>query len=320
MRPVVSIVLPTYNRLPYLRDAVASVFAQTYRDWELIIADDGSAADATTYLRTLVAEPGVRLIALEHSGNPPAVRNAALREAQGEYIAFLDSDDVWMPSKLELQVASLRSQSARRWSYTGCVMVDGLLNPLAGARAGHGLAADGWILDALLEDEVVVVQSSVVAARELIAAAGGYAEDLPVCGDYDLYVRLAQRSEVDFISEPLVLVRRHNEHYCDDVTALKDLRHCLQKIRRSGIARHMDLVIGKRCAAASAGIARGYAASGQRLRVLGALLSSARYSWAYRDWWYGAMAATVQAWAPASVGTALRDYRRRRLDRGGQPP
>jgi len=310
MRPVVSIILPTYNRLPYLRDAVASVLAQTYRDWELIIADDGSAAETMTYLRTLVDVPGVRLLALAHSGNPPAVRNAALREARGEYIAFLDSDDVWVPNKLALQVASLRSQSARRWSYAKCVMVDNLLNPLAGARAKQGFATDG-----LLKDEVVVVQSSVVASRELIAAAGGYAEDLPVCGDYDLYVRLAQRSEVDFINEPLVLVRRHNEHYCDDLTALKDLRRCLEKIQRSGIARHLDSVVGRRRAAVSAGIARGYAAAGLRRHVLSSLLSSARYSWAYRDWWYGAMAATVQAWAPARVGTAIRNYGRRRHDR-----
>src|SRR5260221_147392 len=123
MPPLVSIIVPTFNRVKYLRVAVDSVFAQTFEDWELIIADDGSDADTMAYLRTLADVPRVKLLRLSHTGNPPAVRNAALREATAEYIAFLDSDDVWMPEKLEAQLMSLRSHPVRRWSYTGCVMV-----------------------------------------------------------------------------------------------------------------------------------------------------------------------------------------------------
>src|ERR1700732_1465702 len=103
--PVVSIILPTFNRLKYLRPAIDSVFAQTLADWELLIADDGSDEETRAYLEHLGGLPRVKLIWLAHSGNPSAVRNAALREARGDYIAFLDSDDVWLPSKLERQVA-----------------------------------------------------------------------------------------------------------------------------------------------------------------------------------------------------------------------
>ena len=308
MQPAVSIVLPTFNRLKYLRVAVDSVFAQTFQDWELIIADDGSDAETKAYLRSFADVPRVKLLWLSHTGNPPAVRNAALREAKAEYIAFLDSDDVWMPEKLEAQIESLRSHSVRRWSYTGCVMVDGFLNPLTGVRDNHRPAIDGWILEKLLKAEVVVVQSSVVAARELIAAAGGYSEDLPICGDYELYVQLAQRSEVDFVDKPLVLVRRHEEHYCDDVAALTDLRRFIEKVQRSGTATHLESVLDRRRALVSAGIARGYAATGHRSRVLSTLLSSARYSWRYREWWYCAMAATVKAFAPANVRMVVRRY------------
>jgi glycosyltransferase involved in cell wall biosynthesis len=311
MRPLVSIILPTFNRLKYLSVAVDSVFAQTFQDWELIIADDGSGAETTAYLRKLADLPRVKLLWLAHTGNPPAVRNAALREAKAEYIAFLDSDDVWMPEKLAAQIVSLRSQTVRQWSYTRCVMVDGSLNPLAGACDKPCPAIDGWILDQLLKAEVAVVQSSVVAARELITAAGGYDEDLPICGDYELYVQLAQRSEVDFVDKPLVLVRRHKEHYCDDVTALTDLRRFIEKVQRSGTATHLESVLRRRRALVSAGIARGYAANGNRVRFLGALLSSARYSWCYPDWWYGVTAATVQALAPGRVRTAVRRYLRR---------
>jgi glycosyltransferase involved in cell wall biosynthesis len=316
--PTVSIVLPTFNRLAYLRAAVDSVFSQSFQDWELIIADDGSDAETKAYLNTFTDVPQVKLLHLSHTGNPPAVRNVALREATGEYIAFIDSDDIWLPRKLEAQIASLRCRATRKWSYTRCVMVDGSLNPLTGARAARFPQEDGWILDQLLKGEAVVVQSSVVAARELIAAVGGYPEDLPVCGDYELNVRLALRSQIDLVDEPLVLVRRHREHYSDDITALKDLRHFLEKVQRSGVATHMNPVLRTRRALVSAGLAKGYAAAGNRRSTLSTLLSSARYSWPYRGWWYGVMAATARAFAPAWLRTIVRRHRSGRDARSQQ--
>jgi glycosyltransferase involved in cell wall biosynthesis len=314
MQPAVSIILPTFNRLQYLRAAIDSVFGQTFQDWELIIADDGSDAETWTYLDTLAGVPRVKLLRLSHTANPPAVRNTALREARAEYIAFLDSDDVWMPQKLQLQIASLRSQRTRRWSYTRCVMVDALLNPVGAARDESRAAIDGWILDELLKAEVVVVQSSVIAARDLIAAAGGYPEDLPVCGDYELYVQLARRSQVDFVDRPLVLVRRHRQHYSDDITALTDLRRFIEKMQRRGTPTHLESVLGRRRAQVSAGIARGHAANGNRIRVLGTLAHSAPYSWRYRAWWYGIVAAMIRAFAPSGVRAIVRRRLRGRPD------
>ncbi len=152
MQAAVSIILPTFNRLQYLRDAIDSVFGQPFQDWELIIADDSSDAETWTYLGTLAGMPRVKVLRLSHTGNPPAVRNMALREARAEYIAFLDSDDVWMPQKLQLQIASLRSQRTRRWSYTRCVTVDALLNPVGAANGESRGAIDGWVLITALTD------------------------------------------------------------------------------------------------------------------------------------------------------------------------
>jgi glycosyltransferase involved in cell wall biosynthesis len=315
MQPAVSIILPTFNRLSYLRDAIDSVFSQTFHDWELIIADDGSNATTKAYLRTFADIPRVKLLWLPHTGNPPAVRNAALCAANGEYIAFLDSDDVWMPEKLAAQIASLRTQTSSRWSYARCIMVDGHLNPLAVQPREPKATIDGWIHDALLRAEIVVVQSSVVVSRDLLAAVGGYPEDLPICGDYELYAQLARRSPIDFVDAPLVLVRRHKEHYCDDLDALVDLRRFLEKMQRSGAAHHLESVLERRRATVSAGIARGYARSGNRRLVMSTLVSSAHYSWPYRAWWYGAMAAAVQAFAPISVWAAIRRYLRFGRDR-----
>src|SRR6185437_668849 len=91
--PLVSVILPTFNRLGYLQAAVDSVFNQTMRDWELIVADDGSDSETRAYLQSFAEKPRVRVLWLSHSGNPGAVRNAALQCARGEYVAFLDSDD-----------------------------------------------------------------------------------------------------------------------------------------------------------------------------------------------------------------------------------
>src|SRR5579862_7797428 len=145
---VVSVIVPTFNRLEYLRPALESVFAQTLTDWELLIADDGSSSPTREYLQSLI-EPGrVSVAFFEHTGNPSKLRNAALRDARGEYVAFLDSDDLWLPRKLEIQIGSLRRHPIRGWSHTKFVLVDAQGNPTPWMlRTGGWPTPDGWILD-----------------------------------------------------------------------------------------------------------------------------------------------------------------------------
>ena len=107
-RPLVSIILPTYNREVLLRRALESVLAQTYDLWELLVVDDGSTDGTRAYLQTLT-DTRVRAILREHCGNAGAVRNAGCRTARGSYLAFLDSDDQWLPEKLALQIADLHA-------------------------------------------------------------------------------------------------------------------------------------------------------------------------------------------------------------------
>jgi glycosyltransferase involved in cell wall biosynthesis len=259
MRPEVSIVMPTFNRLHWLRAAVDSVLAQTHRDWELLAVDDGSDGPTREYLRALAAsDPGrIRAIFREHCGNPPLVRNVALRAARGEYVAFLDSDDLWRPRKLERQVASLRAHRGREWSYTAAVMVAASGEPLAGRSLPYPAVRDGWIAESLLRGEAAVTQSSALVRRAALERLGGYPEDLPVCGDYEVFVRLALQSEVDFVPEELVLVRRHGQHYSDDLTALADLYRFLRKVERSGAVPHMAGVLRARRVHVAAGLLRG---------------------------------------------------------------
>ncbi len=114
---LVSIVIPTFNRARYLREAIDSVLHQTYSHWELIIVDDGSTDETQSNLETL-ADARVQVVRRPHEGSVARARNVGLERARGRYVAFLDSDDRWMPSKLQLQVTDLATKAGNRWGYT----------------------------------------------------------------------------------------------------------------------------------------------------------------------------------------------------------
>ena len=203
--PLVSIILPTYNRLAYLPQAVESVLRQTEDRWELLVADDGSTDGTPSYLATLT-DPRIRVLRLAHGGHPEAVRNVALPQARGRFIAFLDSDDWWEPEKLSLQLAALALKPECGWSYTALRRVD---------QDGHDLPLpafvpyDGMVLDRFLAGPTPIVTSTVLALRELLEALGGFDASLAVAGDLDLWMRLAERSPAVAVNRVLVTRRRH---------------------------------------------------------------------------------------------------------------
>jgi glycosyltransferase involved in cell wall biosynthesis len=317
MAPAVSIILPTYDRLEFLPAAIESVFAQSFTDWELLVADDGSSADTRTFLQALADPPRVRVIWLAHSGKPSVARNAALREARGEYVAFLDSDDVWLPGKLAAQMASLRRHPQRQWSYTRFAQVDAAGHARASANITDWPAPSGWILEKLLKDETVIALPSVVVSQLLLQQLGGFDEELVMCEDDELWLRLAAHSEIDGIDEPLTLIRRHGQHSGSDIAAWQDRRRVFDKAARAGAGGQHDALLRKLRVEMATGLAKSQAASGERLSVLGTLLSSVPYSWRYRAWWLGALAATVKAFAPAGVQDVIRRYRRREIAQRG---
>jgi glycosyltransferase involved in cell wall biosynthesis len=311
MTPAVSIIVPTFNRLKFLRATLACVFEQTFQDWELLIADDGSGAETKTYLQSIHDPPRVRVLWLSHSGKPAVARNAALREARGEYIAFLDSDDLWLPQKLQRQLDALRRHPARRWSHTKFVLVDECHHPIEWMRGGGWPAPEGWILEQVLRSQTVISVPSVVVCRALLEQAGGFDEDLVMCEDFDLWLRLAALSEIDAIDEPLTLVLRHAEHSGNEIVAFEDCRRVIEKLLHANYPVRLQPELRRQRAQLAAQIARSHAVHGNRVNALRVLFSSMSYSWRYPEWWSVAIQALARIVLPAAASAFVRAYRAR---------
>jgi glycosyltransferase involved in cell wall biosynthesis len=293
--PSVSIVLPTFNRLKYLRPAVQSIHAQTFTDWELIVADDGSDGETAAYLASLVDPPKIRVISLPHSGNPGAVRNVGWQAAQGEFIAFLDSDDLWLPQKLAKQVASLSAHPQRQWGHTAFATIDD-----SGSQPRAWPAAQGWVLESLIKMELVIAPASVIVKRRCLELLGGFDVRQRACEDYDLWLRLAAISELDGVAEELTLKRAQPDPFYTPAIVFEDRERALKKMLSTNIEPSLHSVLCRERARVAAGLARVHAICGGRKAALQTLLKSSAYSWGYAQWWLQGAEAAVRAAAPAS--------------------
>jgi len=206
--PLVTVVIPTWNREVLVGQAVASVVAQTYGNWELVVADDGST-DSTADRLHRFALPNLDVVRSVHCGHIGRLRNLGAAAGSGELIAFLDSDDLWRPHKLERQVRALQNSDAG-WSYTEYALFadNGAEIPL---RSGKAPAISGHIVRALLNEETGVCPCTLLVRRSLFEAIGGCSEDprLSCRDDADIALRLARASKAIAIPEQLTLVREH---------------------------------------------------------------------------------------------------------------
>jgi len=295
-QPLVSIVLPTCDRLRFLPATVRSIFAQTFGDWELVVADDGSGAPVLEYLATLETDERVRVLRREHVGNPGAVRNAAIAEARAPLLAFIDSDDVWEPNKLDRQLTEMRAQPACAWCYTGFVNVDADERPLASERSRSWTAHAGEVFANVVCGSVSIRTPCVMASTALVREVGGFDEAIGCAEDYDLWARLALRSPLCVVNEPLVKVRHHNREYPDSAIgeAHDALDYSLRKLAQGLEGPRRSLVEEERSRNALAKAAT-ISAHGGRWRALSAVASSAGFSWRYPRWWYGAAKALARA-------------------------
>lgn len=310
--PAVSVILPTYNRLQYLRQAVESVLAQTFTDWELIIADDGSDEPTRAYLGTCEALPRVRVMLLARMGNPAAVRNAALRAARGEYIAFLDSDDLWMPNKLEVQWAALRASRDCRWSYTEHIRIDHAGDSINSQRNPGRVLHEGHIFEHLMKLQVGVAMPTVMVRKELLESVGGFDEQQGLHEDHQLWLRLSLIAKIAVLSEPLACIRRHHEHFSSvGIRSFEARRRALQKIAPLPMGPHDRSIFATERARNDALLALAFAAAGDKAGVWRTFAEGWRYSWRSAIWYMIGARAVARSAAPAWLVSFVR--RRREL-------
>ncbi|NPB08718.1 MAG: glycosyltransferase [Thermodesulfobacteria bacterium] len=203
MRPLVSVIIPTFNRAKFLKEAVQSVLDQDYRPLELIVVDDGSTDETA---RLLTSYP-LRLVRRAENRGVASARNAGLRHARGEFVAFLDSDDLWLPEKIRRQVEfflahpeAVAVQTEEIWIRRGR-----RVNP----RKRHRKPS-GFFFDRALE-LCLVSPSGIMLRREVLEEIGPFDEEFPVCEDYELWLRLLARYPVHLLPEPLVVKRGGHE-------------------------------------------------------------------------------------------------------------
>ncbi|MBF0431712.1 MAG: glycosyltransferase family 2 protein [Fibrobacteria bacterium] len=202
--PVISVVIPVYNRAEMVKRAIESVLLQKGVDWELIVVDDGSTDNTPEELDQYDKDDRIHLVRQNHSG-VSAARNRGVQYSTGKYIAFLDSDDEWLPGKLEAQKQFFESSDYQIQQTTEIWIRNGTrVNP-----PRHLLKKAGHIFEESLE-RCMVTPSSVCLTRELFEGYGGFDVEYPACEDYELWLRITTNHPVGLIEKDYL--KRYGGH------------------------------------------------------------------------------------------------------------
>lgn len=309
MSPKVSVIIPAYNCARYIAEAIDSVLAQTYQDFEIIVVDDESTDGTGEVVRRYADR--VRYIRQDNRG-PSGAKNTGIQAARGEYISTLDGDDLWLPQRLEKLVPLLDQQPELGFVYGDCYRIDETPDRIQPRTAFeiHGGARRGWVLERLVMVNFVPSQS-VLIRRRALDVVGLFDESYRIGEDWDLWLRLAARYPVDFISDVVAMRRQHTQNITNnsDVTMMRNAVSILTHLKQ----REPETVARIRHAHARAlarahfllGVA--YINNGERQRGRVEIARSLRYApmhlKAY-SWW-------LLSWCGAGALEGLRHVKRR---------
>lgn len=206
---MVSVILTTYNRAHLVAESIYSVLNQTYSNLELLIADDGSTDDTEDLIHT-IPDPRIRYFKMPHTGKTAILKNFAIRQAKGNYIAFIDSDDWWYENKLEKQIQLLTKYPGIGFSITDAVTFKegSVLSHRTYSRNQSIECAN--IFNRLQENRFVVYNPTLVLRRQCLDKTGWFDEDMPYGSDYHFNMRLAYYYEAGIIYESLLWRRMHD--------------------------------------------------------------------------------------------------------------
>ena len=217
--PLVSVVVPAFNAAPTIGSTLDSIARQTYRRLDVVIVDDGSTDGTNSLIRRFcLSDPRMRLIEQSNSG-VAAARNAGIRASRGDFVAFIDADDLWHPTKIERQMRALLDQGPDvALAYSPFRVIDGEGNVVASAKRQD---ASGWVLDRHLRANIVGNGSSILVRKSVLQEFGGFdswlrQQGAEGCEDLLLQLRIASRYKFCEVPEYLVGYRRHGGNMSAD--------------------------------------------------------------------------------------------------------
>lgn len=208
MQPSVSVIIPTYNRVNYLKKSIHSVISQTIKDIEIIVINNYSI-DNTLEVINSFKDQRIKIINFKNGGVIAKSRNQGMVHSTGKYIAFLDDDDIWRQDKLELQIRYLEAHPEFGVVYSNAIIIDEKDNR-KGFLIDQGRAKEGQVFQNLLGGNFITILT-VLMRRELLEYIGLFDEDpsLIAIEDYEYWMRIALKSEFGYIDKPLALYRIH---------------------------------------------------------------------------------------------------------------
>lgn len=210
--PKVSVIIPTYNCGKYICEAIDSVLAQTYKDFEIIVVDDGSTDNTNDIVGKYIKEhPDKIKYFYKDNGGEASARNFGIQKTDSEYLAFLDADDVWLPDKLEIQYASI-VKSGAGLNYTAMIVVD---------EHGKSIGEIKPSKPALCVVDLIKgyrIPMTVLIRTELFGSIGLFDENIKVAVDTDLWIRFARHIKIEYISAPLAKYRRHESNISSNIS------------------------------------------------------------------------------------------------------
>lgn len=214
--PKVSVIIPTYNRAEYLSRTINSVLKQTFSDWELLIVDDGSADNTFDVVKEFTdKDERIKYFYQKNSGGPSSPRNTGLEKAQGEFIAFLDSDDEWFPEKLQKQIDFFTNNQNPKLGVLACFVYvkENKTGELTLKKDNY---FKGNVINKLVNNNFLFTSSCVMTKLSILKEIGLFDLQFKVGEDWDIWLRISEAGyEFDFVPEYLVnyFVHDKNTYY-----------------------------------------------------------------------------------------------------------
>jgi len=216
--PNISVIIHTYNNEKLIAETIESVLRQTYKDYEIIVVDDGSTDNTRTVLQPYMDRMRYHY---KENGGIPSAKNAGIRLSEAGFIAFLDHDDLWVPDKLKIQIDYFNKNPQVGLVYSKYITFSNGKELRTNPKKGYS----GWVFSKLISRSFIQT-STVMVKRECLDAVGPFDESFTLSDEYDLFLRIAKRYQCGFVDKELTRYRIHDRNASKD-----DLRFDMENLK-----------------------------------------------------------------------------------------